>query len=65
MTARAVGSSRRAGLRKPKTISAATLVAPCVAVLLAALRSPCSSATCADPRAAPWMPAAVPAAAPM
>eukprot|EP00974_Lingulodinium_polyedra_P092708 8981034-Lingulodinium_polyedra.AAC.1 len=53
ITAKAAGSSRHAGLRMPKTTSAAALVAPCMAVAFAAPRRLRSSATCTVAHAAP------------
>eukprot|EP00974_Lingulodinium_polyedra_P031646 3047137-Lingulodinium_polyedra.AAC.1 len=64
MHASAAGSRRREGLSRPKTTSLAQRVAPRVTASRAALRRPASSLAGGGPQAAPYMPAAVPAAAP-
>eukprot|EP00974_Lingulodinium_polyedra_P055769 5363333-Lingulodinium_polyedra.AAC.1 len=64
MAAIAAGSRRHDGLRRPKTTSLAQRAAPWQAASIAALRSAASSLAGGGPRAAPYIPAAVPAAAP-
>eukprot|EP00974_Lingulodinium_polyedra_P040174 3856282-Lingulodinium_polyedra.AAC.1 len=63
--ATAAGSRRHAGLSKPNTTSAAKRPVPCIAADLAARRKPRSSAAGGAPQAAPYIPAPVPAAAPI
>eukprot|EP00974_Lingulodinium_polyedra_P089113 8639783-Lingulodinium_polyedra.AAC.1 len=62
--ASAVGSRRQVGLSSPKTISLAQRDAPRMTASRAALRRPASSRAGGGPQAAPYIPAAVPAAAP-
>eukprot|EP00974_Lingulodinium_polyedra_P133241 11224840-Lingulodinium_polyedra.AAC.1 len=62
--ATAAGSNRHAGLSSPNTTSAAARPAPCMAALFAARLKAPSSAAGGAPQAAPYSPAAVPAAAP-
>eukprot|EP00974_Lingulodinium_polyedra_P012042 1162208-Lingulodinium_polyedra.AAC.1 len=63
--ANAAGSRRHVGLSTPKTTSLAQRAAPLITAPRAARRSPASSRAGGGPQAAPYMPAAVPAAAPM
>eukprot|EP00974_Lingulodinium_polyedra_P119716 11172228-Lingulodinium_polyedra.AAC.1 len=63
--ATAAGSRRQTGLSSPNTTSAAKRPVPCMAADLAARRRPSSSAAGGAPHAAPYIPAPVPAAAPM
>eukprot|EP00974_Lingulodinium_polyedra_P052523 5053297-Lingulodinium_polyedra.AAC.1 len=64
MHARAAGPNRQDGLNIPNTTSLAHLNAPRITASLAALRKPASSRAGGGPQAAPYTPAAAPAAAP-